>query len=300
MSQVMNALQHSENSRQAILGSHTYMPNGESLPLVSRPKWAYMILLGLLPIVGVASYLGIETYRVHVVKGASADVNVNVSVDSTLPLSQVAFIAAPDQKSSMGDDANFHLLSYPSFSRLEPVPRLLSVKTTVNDLSEHELAADIDAKPTKMTEMPYIEMNANEVSQAPMRAKNDGHESDMELDDLDLSSLSPELAMKFQSALQATAQQGMFESEGNPSNQEVLDIEKIGIQFQGRLPALNLQTHMYSSDKQRRWVKINNHEYYEGDWIDNQVQLLKVKPQSIVVKFEDLQLKLPALYEWQG
>ena len=57
---------------------------------------------------------------------------------------------------------------------------------------------------------------------------------------------------------------------------------------------------MYSSSAERRWVKINNKEVAQGDWITPEVQLIEVKPQSIVVEFEEQAIEIPALYEWQG
>ncbi|MEF1227773.1 general secretion pathway protein GspB, partial [Vibrio fortis] len=38
----------------------------------------------------------------------------------------------------------------------------------------------------------------------------------------------------------------------------------------------------------------------QGDWITPEVQLIEVKPQSIVVEFEEQAIEIPALYEWQG
>nr|WP_277868788.1 general secretion pathway protein GspB [Vibrio sp. 10N.286.49.B3] len=63
---------------------------------------------------------------------------------------------------------------------------------------------------------------------------------------------------------------------------------------------MNLQTHMYSSDANRRWVKINGKEYQEGDWIEAELQLLTISAQSVTVEFNQQQIKLPALYDWLG
>ncbi|WP_440889781.1 general secretion pathway protein GspB [Vibrio sp. WZ-1] len=116
----------------------------------------------------------------------------------------------------------------------------------------------------------------------------------LSLDDLDLSSLSPDLAMKVENALASNQQQ--------PITQDVAvnDLERDAQQWRGRLPALNLQTHMYSSDTHRRWVKINNVEYHQGDVVDGQVTLKEIQPQSVIVEFQGEQIRIPALYEWQG
>nr|WP_281259838.1 general secretion pathway protein GspB [Vibrio albus] len=63
---------------------------------------------------------------------------------------------------------------------------------------------------------------------------------------------------------------------------------------------MDLQTHMYSSSAEGRWVKINGQELHEGDWLDDQVQLLSISPRNIVVRFGGQQIEIPALYEWEG
>ncbi len=78
------------------------------------------------------------------------------------------------------------------------------------------------------------------------------------------------------------------------------DLEREAQQWHGRLPALNLQTHMYSSDVKRRWVKINNVEYHQGDVVDGQVTLKEIQPQAVIVEFQGEQIRIPALYEWKG
>ncbi|MDG2933243.1 general secretion pathway protein GspB, partial [Vibrio parahaemolyticus] len=116
----------------------------------------------------------------------------------------------------------------------------------------------------------------------------------LSLDDLDLSSLSPDLARKVENALSR--------DDDNSSSQtaRVNDLERNAHQWQGRLPALNLQTHMYASDENRRWVKINNVEYHQGDVVDDQVTLREIQPQAVIVEFQGEKIRIPALYEWKG
>lgn len=57
---------------------------------------------------------------------------------------------------------------------------------------------------------------------------------------------------------------------------------------------------MYASDENRRWVKINNVEYHQGDVVDDQVTLREIQPQAVIVEFQGEQIRIPALYEWKG
>jgi len=127
-------------------------------------------------------------------------------------------------------------------------------------------------------------------------AQNQASDDDLDftLDDIDLSSLSPDLAMKVENALSKSG------SATSQRSTPVNDLEGNAQQWQGRLPALNLQTHMYASDSQRRWVKINNVEYHQGDVVDGQVTLKEIQPQAVIVEFQGEQIRIPALYEWEG
>jgi general secretion pathway protein B len=71
-------------------------------------------------------------------------------------------------------------------------------------------------------------------------------------------------------------------------------------QWYGKLPALNFQTHVYSSKESKRWVKINGTEYGQGDWINDDLQLVAIEQQSCLVRFKGEEIEIPALYDWQG
>ncbi|AXX60902.1 AAA family ATPase [Vibrio vulnificus] len=115
-------------------------------------------------------------------------------------------------------------------------------------------------------------------------------------ENLDLSGLSPELAQKVENAL-------LVETQTDHSPQTESTVSRLDLsaeKWHGRLPPLNLQTHMYSSDPKRRWLKINGAEFHQGEWIDHQIQLVEISAQSVIVEFQGEQIEIPALYEWKG
>lgn len=115
------------------------------------------------------------------------------------------------------------------------------------------------------------------------------------LQGLDLSELDPELAQRFESVLNSTPQVEQVDSDDNASN-----LSHQPERWYGKLPAMNFQTHVYSSKANKRWVKINGVEYNEGDWISNSVELVKIEQQNCLIRFEDELIKVPALYDWKG
>lgn len=65
-----------------------------------------------------------------------------------------------------------------------------------------------------------------------------------------------------------------------------------------QLPAMVFSAHMYSSDDQERWVRVNNRRLQEGDSIDKNVSIVKIEPQFVVLSFSDMQFKMNALTDW--
>ncbi|NVJ58087.1 MAG: general secretion pathway protein GspB [Vibrionaceae bacterium] len=109
--------------------------------------------------------------------------------------------------------------------------------------------------------------------------------------DIDLSQLSPELALRVEAALGASDTVDEV-SASNLSNDAV--------KWRGKLPAMNFETHVYSSNPSKRWVKVNGNEYIEGDWITDRVRLVKIEQQSCQISFNGETIQVPALYEWKG
>ncbi|MEZ8105438.1 general secretion pathway protein GspB [Vibrio cortegadensis] len=316
MSQVMSALQDSEQSRQAMLTPYQNLSNGRNEEHRPQLKLSYMLMLGVLPIFAVASYLGLEAYRANgvrliseqhpIVSAAAIQADTPIRIQAQSQAQEQGQNAVKTVSALIEEKAEFKLLSYPTYSQLEPTPQLVDIESLDDTSLSSAIVPVADSKSVEPSDEALTKLDrltAPELTSPPLKENPDAPlsmDQNMGLEELDLSSLSPELALKFQSALQATADSDPFSANEKLFNRETIDIDKTGDQYQGRLPALNLQTHMYSSDRQRRWVKINDHEYSEGDWIENQIQLLKIKPQSVIVEFEDQLLELPALYEWQG
>lgn len=144
------------------------------------------------------------------------------------------------------------------------------------------------------SEYQYSEQpTSSEVADAAS-ANSDEMPSDDLLKGLDLSALSPELAQRFESVLSSQP------SKTNEPTSDVSNLAQDAQQWYGKLPALNFQTHVYSSKESKRWVKINGTEYGQGDWINDDLQLVAIEQQSCLVRFKGEEIEIPALYDWQG
>jgi general secretion pathway protein B len=65
-----------------------------------------------------------------------------------------------------------------------------------------------------------------------------------------------------------------------------------------QLPAMVFSAHMFSSNDEDRWVRVNNRRLQEGSSIDNNVTIIKIEPQFVVLSFRGTQFRMNALTDW--
>ncbi|OEE70897.1 general secretion pathway protein GspA [Enterovibrio norvegicus FF-33] len=119
------------------------------------------------------------------------------------------------------------------------------------------------------------------------------------LDDLDLSVLSPELALKVETALSSDKSRTLEAKLQRIQNDiDVVAIADLSADMLNRLPKMDFQTHIYASNAKSRWIKVNNKETREGELVADGVLLRGIEPQQVVVQFENALIAIPALTTW--
>ncbi|WP_104401317.1 general secretion pathway protein GspB [Vibrio penaeicida] len=203
--------------------------------------------------------------------------------------------------------SSWHYLNYQPDST--PIIQVETVKTQLARVMDYPDAKPLKDMPTVdglPTEVLYdtatettrvLSSQTQEKSQTDQKSQKPIEQKKETLDNLDLSSLSPELAQAVQSAIHDTANPNSRRYDDEPV--EATPLVGNERRFQGKLPALNLQTHMYASNKDRRWVKVNGKELKEGDWVDDKVMINSITPRTVVVEFAGQKIELPALHEWR-
>lgn len=261
MSQIMKALEQSEQSHQA---SFNRMSSTGAVAATQsqKPSWlGYLLAGGILPLI-VLFYIVFDTAQQ--LQAEKAQVMAQQEKMAAQPVSE----------------AEVERLSYPQLAELKPLSEIRK------ELNLNQPVVNAAASQTSNPEpQPVINEKLGEITEQPL-----------DLDSLDLSGLSPELAQRVQSAFGE-------QDDSSIDKQPVIETVKLTdntSRFRGVLPAMNLQTHMYASSKERRWVKINGEELYEGDWLNNQIQLIAVEPRAIVIEYNRERIEIPALYEWNG
>ncbi|MCG9545524.1 general secretion pathway protein GspB [Vibrio sp. Isolate33] len=204
------------------------------------------------------------------------------------------------------DDALFAVRVAPTSKTLKALPRqevYAQVELESNNAAGGTTVAMANTDNTQQTTA-----SAEPVPTQPTVQSNANDNTDLQADSdllqgLDLTELPPDLALKLESIMgeqQNNAPEPMDSRPAGQMGSQVIELETHTNSLSGVLPKLDLQTHMYSSSETKRWVKVNGHEVTQGDWIDQDIQLLEIKPQSVIIEFNQQKIEIPALYEWKG
>ncbi|KGY13747.1 general secretion pathway protein GspB [Vibrio tubiashii] len=256
MSKVMQALESSERSHQT--SGHLYQQPGYLASVQkSRSNLTIRIALAILPPLLVTGSVCYQTYQIEKQKWLVENVAQSVIVE-------VPF--------------EFQVVQAPDLGPLETTYR----NHQSSDSSDGLIQAEQEVK--TLVAPPASSHQGGAVSS-----------SDDLLAGLDLSQLSPELAQRFESALNSETEQVQSQR-----NEQASNLSHQAERWYGKLPAMNFQTHVYSSKANKRWVKINGVEYKQGDWVNSDIELVAIEPQSCLIRFRRELIRVPALYDWKG
>ncbi|MEZ9526630.1 AAA family ATPase [Enterovibrio norvegicus] len=182
---------------------------------------------------------------------------------------------------------------------LTPLPEPKPVVVAITKPAPTSNASQAAEKASASSEKSVTEANAEVTTITASGNGSSNPDGDLNLEDLDLSSLSPELALKVQNALGGDRTRGLdAKLERTDGTSNVVSIADISSQMFDRLPKMDFQTHIYASDAKRSWVKVNGRETKEGQFVADGVLLRGIEPQQVVVQFEDSLIAIPALTSW--
>lgn len=326
MSRIMHELKHS-SGKQSSLNQHSlgkpsfkgyqnhHVPSSaKGMSNKRGSSLAMGLLLILVPSLLVGGVLVYQSYSQQQTHLANQPVNAVMAESKLKPEPELepqtveagtkseATAVEPGQ-----DDTLFAVRVAPTSKALKALPRhevyaqvelesnnVAGRTTVVMANTDNTLQTTASAEPVPT--QPTVQSSANDEN-AGLQADNDL------LQGLDLTELPPDLALKLESIMgeqQNDAPEPMDSRPAGEIGSQVIELETHTNSLSGVLPKLDLQTHMYSSSETKRWVKVNGHEVAQGDWIDQDIQLLEIKPQSVVIEFNQQKIEIPALYEWKG
>lgn len=65
-----------------------------------------------------------------------------------------------------------------------------------------------------------------------------------------------------------------------------------------QMPAMSFSAHMYASNAQDRWVRVNSKRLAEGDTIANNVVLKRIESEKVVLEYKGTEFTMNALSDW--
>ncbi|ELR64701.1 General secretion pathway protein B [Photobacterium marinum] len=304
MSNLLNAIQQSEQHHQ-VYTSRPVQPLKAVAGSRSLSSWLLPALLVMVPVAGTLAYgqwhsqVQRESVSDVAARAVKADV-VAVPVIEPVPVVATALVAENTSKPEMLNtgEGMIRVLPYPELMT-EPLP-------SVN----HRLSRQI----TQRTAQPVVTMPDTVYDQNPISNQSEMKvvssqpaKNEWDLDKLDYSELSPQLAEQLKSAIAATDNSvdeepsELLNTTSAPSAKSEIKPIALGelpASVQNRIPSLNFQTHIYSSTANSRWVKVNGREAFEGDEIAPGVVLRRIEPRQVVFDFDSYLVSMPALSEW--
>jgi general secretion pathway protein B len=75
-------------------------------------------------------------------------------------------------------------------------------------------------------------------------------------------------------------------------------VDQLSVAIQTQIPTMVFSAHMYSSNRQERWVRVNGRRLVEGDFIAQELQLVNIEPQKVILSFKDEVFTMNALSDW--
>jgi general secretion pathway protein B len=106
------------------------------------------------------------------------------------------------------------------------------------------------------------------------------------------------LKSAFAQAVQETQQANDYEvTQGTKSSSRVEPVELLPDGLQAILPPIKYQAHIYSSSADKRWIKLNGRELYEGESL-GALTVREITPEQSVLDFDGYEFSLKALQDW--
>ena len=112
----------------------------------------------------------------------------------------------------------------------------------------------------------------------------------------ELTTAQSKLAQQFSQVMQEMANEKEEPPQGAKLHAQALTLYPQW--YQNLVPPLEFSSHIYASDANERWVRVNEQVVKEGELIDSNMRLVRVEPQEVVIEMQQRQFTLPALSSW--
>ena len=82
---------------------------------------------------------------------------------------------------------------------------------------------------------------------------------------------------------------------------DAIPIEALPEDLKVQIPAMSYSSHMYSTNKDKTWIRINGIDLKEGDVLfDGALEILRIQPNHTIMRLDKQSFSLESLQDWQG
>ena len=169
----------------------------------------------------------------------------------------------------------------------------ISVPTNKNNSNEKKSSKNI-AK-TKITKNEQIKINSSETL---VKEQNNEIQLISEfLKNNQNKDIKDELLLsQFKAAIKATKNSHPTQ---NTVSKSATSLEDLPLNIQNKIPAIKFSQHIYTTDKEKRLVKLNDKILKEGDNLNENIKILKIQPKQVIATIDNTQFALLALEDWR-
>ncbi|MGL4601927.1 MAG: general secretion pathway protein GspB [Plesiomonas sp.] len=323
MSSILEALRRSERERQQRNGKDLVsliapdLANTDTqlqpLPISARQR-AVLVCAGLLA--GIACTVGgLLWWHSHTVAVKSKSAEARSA--------EPAIVSVAEREGTIPE------LPLIDGRQILPPPRLDTESVNLAELSQIATITEAGAQPLTAPWLDGDTMSPDDILPTPPLPtdpvrkpvlNNSGKSSRQQLgaparmrsDKLDLSGVSPELAMAFRSALEAdggnnsTSNRTPLQPLPSSPKSNVAVVSSVQLPSLAELPAtsrklipkLRFEVHNYVSDPKKRWVKFNGNVYRAGAKLSDSVVLMRIESGRVVLSVRGQEATLNALQDW--
>lgn len=175
-------------------------------------------------------------------------------------------------------------------NQVQPEP-VLSPSDAEPDKTQAENASKA---PEPVASNSSAQVEAQEVEPEPVPVEVVNREAEVPLD-----SVSPELLKRFRQAVsELDDSTEEYQPSGASNASQTLRVDQLPAWVLADLPSMSFSTHLYASVPAERRVRVNGMELGEGDWIQDNLRIVRIEPQKVILTFKGQEFSLPALGDW--
>lgn len=113
------------------------------------------------------------------------------------------------------------------------------------------------------------------------------------------SAISPELLKRFEEAISQLDDEPEAEYQyPAAATSDVPRIDQLSAWIMTQLPTMAFSAHMYASNAEERWVRVNGRRMVEGDMIEGKIRIVSIEPQRLILNYQGQDFSMAALSDW--